>query len=129
MARTAVPYSNLVPNAELADPAGTAVTSGAGNGAQIPDVSPNRRQSAPELTILRVANASGSTGTATVKAGPNPPALAGGQGDLVSSNILTATSRWIGPFESGRFLQADGSLIVETTQNMTVTAFKVPRNT
>jgi hypothetical protein len=129
MARTAVPYSNLLPNGELADPAGTAVTSGAGNGAQIPDVSPNRRQSVPELTLLRIANASGSTGTATVKAGANPPALAAGQGDLTTSNIPTATTRWIGPFESGRFLQPDGSLIVETTQNMTVTAFKIPRNT
>jgi hypothetical protein len=129
MARTAVPYSTLVPNGELADPAGTAVTSGAGNGGQIPDVSPNRRQSHPELILLRIANASGSTGTATVKAGANPPALAGGQGDLTSTNILTATSRFMGPFESGRFLQTDGSLIVETTQNMTITAFRFPRNT
>jgi len=129
MARTAVPYSTLVPNGELADPAGTAVTSGAGNGGQIPDVSPNRRQSLPELTLLRVANASGSTGTATVKAGANPPAVAAGQGDLTTTNILTATSRWIGPFESGRFVQSDGSLIVETTQNMTITAFRFPRNT
>lgn len=129
MARTAVPYSNLVPNGELADPAGTAVTSGAGNGGQIPDVSPNRRQSVPELTLLRLANASGLTGTATVKAGTTPPALAAGQGDFTTTNILTATSRWIGPFESGRFLQSDGSIIVETTQNMTITAFKIPRNT
>lgn len=129
MARTAVPYSNLVPNGELADPAGTAVTSGAGNGAQIPDVSPNRRQAAPELTLIRLANASGSTGTATVLAGTNPPSLAAGQGNFTTTNITTATSRWIGPFESGRFLQPDGSIIVETTQNMTVTAFKIPRNT
>lgn len=129
MARTAVPYSNLVPNGELADPAGTAVTSGAGNGAQIPDVSPNRRQSVPELTILRISNASGSTGTATVKAGAYPPAFAAGQGDLTTSNITTGSVRWVGPFESGRFLQNDGSIIVETSQNMTITAFKVPRNT
>jgi hypothetical protein len=129
MARTAVAYSNLVPNSELADPAGTAVTSGAGNGAQIPDVSPNRRQALPELTILRIVNASGATGTATLLAGTNPPAVAAGQGNLVSSNILTATTRWMGPFESNRFTQSDGSLILETTQNMTITAFRVPRNT
>lgn len=129
MPRTAVAYSPLVPNNELADPAGTAITSGVGNGAQIPDVSPNRRQSVPELTLLRVANASGSTGVATVKAGANPPAAAASLGDLTSTNILTATIRWIGPFESGRFLQSDGSMIVETTQNMTVTAFRFPRNT
>jgi hypothetical protein len=129
MARTAVPLSVLIPNGELADPAGTSVTAGAGNGGQIPDVSPNRRQSFPELIMLRIANASGSTGTATVKAGTNPPSLAAGQGDLTSTNILTATSRFMGPFESGRFIQPDGSLIVETTQAMTITAFKFPRNT
>lgn len=127
MPRTAVAYSALVPNGELADPAGTAITSGAGNGGQIPATSSAR--SVPELTIIRLSNASGSTGTATILAGPNPPALAGGQGNFTTTNILTATSRWIGPFESGRFLQSDGSIIVETTQNMTMTAFRVPRNT
>jgi hypothetical protein len=129
MATVALAYSNLVPNGELADPAGVATVAGAGNGVQIPAISPNRRQSSPELTILRVANASGSTGTCTVKAGTNPPSLAAGQGDFTTTNILTATTRWIGPFESGRFMQPDGSIIVETSQVMTVTAFKVPRNT
>jgi hypothetical protein len=127
MARTAVPYSNLVPNSELADPAGTAVTSGAGNGGQIPATSSAR--SVPELTVLRLANASGSTGTATVLAGTNPPYPGAALGNFTSTNILTATSRWLGPFESGRFMQSDGSIIVETTQAMTITAFRVPRNT
>lgn len=127
MARTAVAYSTLVANSELADPAGTAVSSGAGNGAQINATSSAR--SVPELTIIRLANASGSTGTATVLAGSNPPFVAAGQGNFTTTNILTATSRWIGPFESNRFMQTDGSIIVETTQAMTVTAFRVPRNT
>jgi hypothetical protein len=127
MARTAVPYSNLVPNGELADPAGTAITSGAGNGAQINATTGAR--SVPELTMIRLTNASGSTGTASILAGTNPPNVAAGQGAFTTTNILTATSRWIGPFESNRFLQSDGSIIVETTQNMTATAFRVPRNT
>lgn len=128
MARTAVAYSNLSPNGNLADPAGTAVTSGAGNGAQIPDVSPNRRQSLPELTLLRVNNGTAGAGTATVKAGATPPALAAGLGDLTVTVGATSV-QWIGPFESGRFMQSDGSLILETSVNMTITAFKVPRNT
>lgn len=128
MARTAVAYSNLVSNSNLADPTATAVTSGAGNGAQIPDVSPNRRQSLPELTLLRVSNASGGSGTATLKAGATPPALAAGLGDLAVTVANTAT-QWIGPVESGRFMQADGSLILETSVAMSVTAFRVPRNT
>lgn len=128
MARTAVAYSTLVPNSNLTDPTGTAVTSGAGNGGQIPDVSPNRRQSVPELTLLRVSNASGGSGTATVLAGTNPPALAAGLGNLTVT-VANSATQWIGPFESGRFLQSDGSLIVETSVAMTITAFKVPRNT
>jgi hypothetical protein len=128
MARTAVAYSSLLPNANLLDPAGTAVTSGAGNGAQIPDVSPNRRQSVPELTLIRCANASGGSGTATLLAGTNPPYPGASLGNLVVT-VANTTSQWIGPVESGRFLQADGSMIVETSVAMTVTAFKVPRNT
>ncbi|MFI6814434.1 hypothetical protein ACIBG7_18630 [Nonomuraea sp. NPDC050328] len=120
MPRTAVPYSNLVPNGTLADPAGTAVTAGAGNGGQI-------TKSEPERTLLRVV-CGGTGGNFTLLKGANPPAIAAGQGDYVEA--LTASAvEWLGPFESGRFLQADGSLVFETSQAMTVTAFKVPRNT
>lgn len=126
MARTAVPYSNLVANGNLADPAGTAVTSGAGNGGQIPATSTPR--SVPELTIIRAVNASGGSGTATVLAGAYPPAIAAGQGNLAVT-VANSATQWIGPFESGRFLQADGSLIVETSVAMTLTAFRVPRGT
>lgn len=126
MARTAVPYSNLVPNGNLADPAGTSVTSGAGNGGQIPATSSAR--AVPELTIIRAVNASGGSGTATVLAGTYPPALAAGQGNLAVT-VANSGTQWIGPFESGRFMQSDGSIIVETSVAMTLTAFKVPRNT
>jgi hypothetical protein len=121
MARTAVAYSNLVPNSSLADPAGTAVTSGAGNGGQV-------AASFPELTLLRVSNASGGSGTATVLAGSLPLAIASGQGSLAVT-VANGATQWIGPVESGRFIQSDGSLIVETSVAMTITAFKVPRNT
>lgn len=122
MARTAVAYSTLTANSELTDPAGTSVSSGSGNGGQI-------SAARPELTLLRISNASGSTGTATVLAGSNPPFVAAGQGNYTTSNITTGTVRWIGPFESNRFQQTDGSLIVETTQTMSITAFRIPRNT
>jgi hypothetical protein len=127
MARTAVPYSNLIPNGFLADPAGVAVTAGAGNGGQIPSAGPSR--SLPELTVIRCANGSGGPGTATLLAGSNPPALAAGQGNLTSGSIPTGTAGWLGPFESGRFIQGDGTLVVETSVAMTLTAFRIPRNT
>lgn len=123
MARTAVPYSNLLPNADIADPAGTATNAGVGNGHTI-------AKAVPELTVLRVV--AGSTGgNVTIKAGANPPALAAGQGDLVVA-VANSATRWIGPLESGRFLQADGSLLVDIATGFvagTITAFRVPRNT
>jgi len=128
MARAALAYSNLSANTDIADPAGVATVAGAGNGLQIPDISPNRRQSFPELTVLRVSNASGGSGTITLLAGTNPPNVAAGQGNLTAT-VGNGATRWIGPFESNRFIQSDGSLIVETSVVMTVTAFKVPRNT
>ncbi|MGP3686526.1 hypothetical protein ACTVZO_17770 [Streptomyces sp. IBSNAI002] len=121
MARTAVAYSNLLPNSNLADPAGTAVSSGAGNGGQVANAF-------TELTMLRLSNASGGSGTATVLAGALPLAVASGQGSLTVT-VANGATQWIGPVESGRFLQNDGSLIVETSVAMTMTAFKIPRNT
>ncbi|MFI0897747.1 hypothetical protein [Streptomyces sp. NPDC020983] len=120
MARTAVAYSTLSTNSNLSDPAGTSVSSGAGNGGQV-------AKAAPELTLIRLSNASGGSGTATLLAGTYPPALAAGQGNLVVT-VANSGTQWIGPIESGRFLQSDGSLIVETSVAMTMTAFKVPRH-
>jgi hypothetical protein len=125
MARVALPYSTLVSNSNLLDPTGVATVAGAGNGLQTPDISPNRRQSVPELTLLRVANASGGSGTISVLAGTNPPNVAAGQGNLTVT-VANTTTQWVGPFESNRFIQSDGSLIMETSVVMTVTAFKVP---
>lgn len=122
MATTAVPYSNLLANGELTNPAGTAVSSGAGNGGEVANA-------VPELTIIRAANASGGAGTVTVLAGDNPPALAAGLGNVTSASVANGASTFLGPFESGRFLQNTGSLIIETSVAMTLTAFRVPRNT
>lgn len=119
MARTAVPYSNLLPNSSITTPAGTSISSGAGNGGQIAKAS-------PEKTMLRAVFT--TAGNIVIKAGVNPPALAAGQGDLTVA-VGTSGDVLLGPFESGRFLQADGSLIVETTQTVTLTAVRMPRNT
>ena len=126
MAAVARPYDNLVANSNLADPAGAATVAGAGNGFRIPSITAGSTRSYPEQTLLRVSNASGGSGTVTVKAGPNPPALAGGQGDLVTTMANSAT-QWVGPFESGRFIQSDGSMLVESSVIVTVTAFRIPQ--
>lgn len=125
MARVALPYSTLVANSNLVDPTGVATVAGAGNGLQVPDISPNRRQSRPEFTLLRVSNASGGSGTISLLPGTNPPNVAAGQGALTVT-VANSATQWIGPFESNRFLQSDGSLIVESSVVMTVTAFGLP---
>lgn len=116
MATTITP-SKLVVNANLADPAGTALTS-ATNG--------TIAGAEPELLVFRVVNST-TAGNFVVKAGTLPLAIASGQGDLTTAVGISATV-WVGPVESGRFLQNDGSLNVTVTQNMTVTAFRVPRH-
>lgn len=130
MARTAVAYSNLIVNGAVADTALTAVATnaGVGNGHVIPAAGPGA-QATPELTVLRVV--AGTTGgNVTVKAGTNPPSLAAGQGDLVTP-VPNSGTVWIGPFESGRFLQSDGSMLVDVATGFvagSITAFKVPRH-
>lgn len=119
MSVAALTYTALAVNGSAADPAGTAVTSGAGNGATL-------TQSAPEQTLFRVVNGS-TAGNVTLKAGAQPLAIASGQGDLTVAVGASATV-WLGPVESGRFLQADGSLSLSVDQAMTVTAFKVARH-
>jgi hypothetical protein len=122
MARTAVPYSDLIPNGNLAQPAGTALD--ATNDHVIANA-------VPELTVLRVSNTDGSAHTLTIKAGEYPPAMAAGQGDLTVSIAATTGVQLIGPFESGRFIRRDGSMYidVEASHAGTITALRIPRNT
>lgn len=121
MATTQVPYSNLVANSSLAQPAGTTLVVAPTNNLQISDA-------VPEYTLLRVAN-TGAEQDITIKAGDNPPALAAGQGDLVVTVPATTGVRFIGPFESGRFIQSDGSMLIEAeTVDGTITALRIPRS-
>lgn len=122
MARTALSYSNLVANGSLTEPAGTTLNAGSGNGHVI-------AKAEPERTILRVANTTASIKTVTVKAGQYPPAWAAGQGDLTVSLAANTGVAYIGPFESGRFVQKDGSLLVDVEAAMTGTiiAFLEPK--
>lgn len=122
MATTQIPYTNLVPNGNLAQPAGTTTVVAPTNNMQISNAF-------PELTVLRVAN-TGVEQEITIKAGDHPPALAAGQGDLVVTVAATTGVQFIGPFESGRFVQSDGSMLIEAeTTGATIAALRVPRNT
>lgn len=109
---TAVPF-----NAAIADPAGTASVAGSGNGFTVP-------YQGGKLVLLRVSNASGGAGNVVIKAGSQPSAIASGQGDLTVA-VANGATQWVGPVESARFGQPDGSLAIETSVVLTVTAFAV----
>jgi hypothetical protein len=115
MARATLTPSALAANSNIADPSGTANV--VANGLNIP----GNNRSNPSL-FLRVSNASGGSGTVTVKAGSQPSAISSGQGDLVVTVANSATA-WVGPFDSSRFQQSDGSINVDSSVVMTVTAF------
>ncbi|MFJ1648007.1 hypothetical protein [Streptomyces sp. NPDC088258] len=122
MPRTAVPYTPLVPNGSLADPAGTTIDATlVTNGVVINGAD-------PEHTVIRVTNSSGAARIVTVKAGTGTPALSAGQGDLAVSIATTATA-WFGPIASGRFQQTGTKLHVDFAAGTTgsITVFKLPR--
>lgn len=82
-----------------------------------------------EELILRFANTNGSDRVATILAGDNPPADAAGQGDLAVTVPATTGVRWVGPLSSARFVQSDGTVLIDLAASFagTVTAYRVPR--
>jgi hypothetical protein len=123
MARTAIPYTNLVANGNVAQPAGTTID--ATNSHVI-------NSARPEQTVLRVTNTHSSDHVLTIKAGDYPPAWAAGLGDLTVTVTATSGVQFIGPFESGRFLKknTDGTaalnIDIEAGHTGTIAALLVP---
>lgn len=123
MARTKIEYdATAAVNGSFADPAGESVGVGDGNGVYIDGL-----VAFPELTLLRVSNAGGAATTVHVKAGVQPLATAGGQGDLDVA-VGAGVSVFVGPFESARFEQPDGSLAVDADAAVTLTAIRFNRH-
>lgn len=114
MARTAVVPRPLVKNSNLIGTSGattidsTLVT----NGVTVANAK-------PEQMLIRCTNTEGSTNVLTVRAGDNPPALRAGQGDLTVTLAATTGVQYMGPFESDKVLQADGSMEIDFETGMT----------
>jgi len=126
MARTALPVTSLTPNGRSAQPSGTTGTTDGHF------IDTNTRTTINddvklELMFLDVTVATATTNV-TVGAGQYPPGTAAGVGDLVAA-CPVGVSR-LGPFESGRFLRGNGQIWInyETPANVTVRAFRIPRN-
>ncbi len=117
MARTALTPRALVKNGNLNGATGattidaTLVTNGAyiASAAGYP----------ASALILRVTNTEASTNVVTIKAGGNPPALRASQGDLAVTVAATTGVQFIGPLETDKFLQTDGSINIDFESGMT----------
>lgn len=118
MGRTAVTVTDLTAANSSADPEGT--TANPTNGHTVSGVT-------PEVLVFRVANTSGTAANAILRAGAQPLAPSSGLGDLTVSVPATTGVVWIGPTESARFLQPDGTVSLDLGTGFTgkVTAFKV----
>jgi hypothetical protein len=121
MARDLLTKNTFVPNASLADPVANTVTQA--NGSYIAG------GSASEQIVIRVTQTAASAKAVTVRAGVHPPAISAGQGDYVSAQIAQNAVLWLGPFTSGRFLQADGKINIDYEAGFTgsATCFVLPR--
>lgn len=121
MARAAVTYTDLLANSSIVESAGTALNA-------TDDHVINAAK--PELTIIAISNTDDDTNlTAVIKAGDYPPAAAAGQGDLTVT-VAFGTKVFFGPFESGRFLQADGTMEIDVNQTTgKIWAYRIPRGT
>jgi len=107
---TAITVTELVANGSVNRPAGdtldtgtSAVTLAAALGGQM------------DRVVLEVTNNAAAALSVEVLAGDDPPAFRAGLGGVTKSGIAQNATALLGPFESARFAQDDGSLRVTFT--------------
>ena len=82
-----------------------------------------------EEIVFRFTNTNGSDRVATIVAGDSPPALSSGQGNLDITVPATSGNMTVAGLESARFLQNDGTVLIDLAPSYagTVVAERVPR--
>lgn len=128
MARTNLPVTDLPGNAGVLQ-ATTAIDATNGMNVQITSEAIPAKGEAEDIVLI-VSNTYTAAENVIVRAGAGPvPAFRASLGDLTVS-VTNATTQYIGPFESARFAQADGSLNVDFSAAMTgtIVALRVPRS-
>lgn len=137
MARTSVTPTALTGNGGIDIPAGTTINSTlVTNGVNIPLVTETVPSGpAARDTFLYITNTAGADKTVTVRAGVGGGATAGpafrsGLGDLAVTCHTASGGCIIGPLESARFAQLDGSINLDFGTGLTgvLTVFQVPKN-
>lgn len=137
MARTSVSPTLLVGESYIDIPAGTTINSTlVTNGVNVP-LNTETVPSGPAArdTFLYITNTAGSDKNVTVRAGVGGgstpgPAFRSGIGDLVVPCHTASGGCLIGPLESARHAQLDGSINVDFATGLTgvLTVFQVPKN-
>lgn len=135
MARTSVTPTNLTGNGGIDIPAGTTINSTlVTNGVNIP-LSATGIPAAPQARdlFLYITNTAGADKTVTVRAGVGGGSTPGqafrsGIGDLAVTCHTASGGCIVGPLESARFAQLDGSINVDFGTGLTgaFTAFLMP---
>lgn len=135
MARTNLPPTSLTSNGAVLNSAGTAIDATNGMNVQLPTSSVPANSGADRL-VLYVQNTAAATKTVIIRAGVGGGATPGqafrsGLGDFTSGNLSASTgTAFIGPLESARFAQSDGSINVDFASGTTGTiwALLLPKN-
>lgn len=88
---------------------------------------------AMDRLIFEVVNAAAAAATFTVLAGDNPPSpLSADLAIALAATGGATATRIVGPFESARFMQSDGSVNVSIlaasgSPNVTIRAYRLPK--
>jgi hypothetical protein len=131
MARTLIPVIALVANASIPAPAPVAIDQANGMNAKFAsNLVP--ASAGLEHAVLIVSNTAAAAKNIIVRAGVGGgitpgPAFRSGLGDLVIP-IPAGATRWLGPFDSARHMQLDGSVNLDFEAGFTgnITAVLVP---
>lgn len=85
------------------------------------------------VILVHISAGTGTGGAVTLKAGTAHPAFRRGLGDLVRGDDVVATDEFcIGPIETARYLQADGTIHIDITDTTgtniagTIEAYALP---
>lgn len=134
MSRTNLPLTTLTGNGIVDIPTGTVIDQANGmNIAFTTNVIPANPNA--DRVMLLVETTNGADKTVTIRAGVGGgstpgPAFRSGLGDLVVTAHAATGGGVIGPLETARFAQLDGSINVDFASGITgrITAFAVPRS-
>lgn len=133
MGRTALALSNLNGNGILDIPAGAAIDQGNGMSIALPTTAVPSASNMDRL-VLFVATTNGADKTVTIKAGTGATvagaAFRASMGDLVVTAHASSGGGVIGPLESARFAQSDGSINIDFQSGITgrITALMLPKS-